>query len=102
MGTDAILKYKGEEIVNLGRAYNFENIGKEGIVSKNIDNEIDQLMRRLVFLVGYTPASWEEGQGICKDIEITLDEFAETLTGIGRFELLQIINENDDILIENE
>jgi hypothetical protein len=95
MGTDIILKYKGEEIANIGRAYQYKKY-------TTIDNVIDQLMRRLVFLVGYTPASWEEGQEICKDIEITLNEFAETLVNIGRIQLLDMINENDDILIENE
>ncbi len=95
MGTDAILKYKGEEIANLGRAYYFESVGE-------VDNTVDQLLRKLIYLVGYTPASWEEGQEICRDVEVLLNEATEILLNIGRFQLLEIINENDNILIESE
>ena len=95
MGTDVILKYKGEEVANLGRAYHFKS-------QPSIEDMIGQLMRRLVLLVGYTPASWEEGQEICRDIEILLDDSAEILVNIGRIQLLDMINENDNILIENE
>jgi hypothetical protein len=95
MGTDVILKYKGEEIANLGRAYHFKS-------QPSIDDVVDKLMRRLIYLVGYTPASWEEGQVICRDIEVLLNEATETLVDIGRMYLLEMINENDNITIENE
>jgi hypothetical protein len=95
MGTDVILKYKGEEIANLGRAYHFKS-------QPSTDDVVDKLLRRLIFLVGYKPASWEEGQDICRDVEVLLNEATETLVDIGRMYLLEMINENDDILIENE
>lgn len=87
MGTDLILKYKGEEIVDLGRLHNYVDFSTheleldEDKLFSEVDNMVSRYEKAFVAAAAYSPTSHEDMQevieGISEDIELLRESLIE-------------------------
>uniref|UniRef100_A0A6M3JTY0 Uncharacterized protein n=1 Tax=viral metagenome TaxID=1070528 RepID=A0A6M3JTY0_9ZZZZ len=66
MGVNLILKYKGESIADLGRAYHFEDI--------DVEEDICDYKKKLVMYAAYIPKCLEELEEIEEDVCFIVEE----------------------------
>jgi hypothetical protein len=94
MGTDLILQYKGKNVVNLGRAYDFDSIET---IEREIDFVENEVIKRVVALATYTPKDLEDADRAAREAERLVYGLSESLIDLGRQLLLEtLLEENKD------
>lgn len=98
MGTDLRLLYRGKEIVDLGRAHQFENSDRDIDIAEAYDYAGDDYIRLLVQkIMAYAShnTSVEELPEALAEIRMALDEVMEECFRKGKCALLSTILEEE-------
>jgi len=99
MGTDLILKRRGEEIANLGRK-SFLHYDTDDPIVK-CDSIVDNLIREVTKCVGYTPKDIGEVNRICEYLTALIETQTDFIKLLARQQLLKTIIEEPDLTIED-